>query len=96
VSKTTVVPQREIIHQQKSSKILVPDEFIANVDGQTNKFLQQAVNKFFKGVPIISGAHLLDIYIYIYIYRKMIYIYMEMILFHYSVAVKCFNMGHIL
>jgi ATP-binding cassette subfamily C (CFTR/MRP) protein 4 len=44
----------------QKSKILVLDEPTANVDGRTDKLLQQAVDKSFKGATIISVAHRLD------------------------------------
>jgi ABC-type multidrug transport system fused ATPase/permease subunit len=44
----------------QKSKILVLDEPTANVDGRTDKLLQEAVNKSFHGATIISVAHRLD------------------------------------
>ncbi len=44
----------------QKTKILVLDEPSANVDGRTDKLLQQAVNKSFEGATIISVAHRLD------------------------------------
>lgn len=44
----------------QKSKILVLDEPTANVDGRTDKLLQEAVKKSFRGATIISVAHRLD------------------------------------
>jgi len=44
----------------QKSKILVLDEPTANVDGRTDKLLQEAVTKSFSGATIISVAHRLD------------------------------------
>lgn len=44
----------------QKSKVLVLDEPTANVDGRTDKLLQDAVNRSFQGATIISVAHRLD------------------------------------
>jgi ATP-binding cassette subfamily C (CFTR/MRP) protein 4 len=44
----------------QKSRILVLDEATANVDGRTDKLLQEAVNRSFRGATIISVAHRLD------------------------------------
>lgn len=44
----------------EKSRILVLDEPTANVDGRTDKLLQEALNKSFQGATIISVAHRLD------------------------------------
>lgn len=44
----------------QKSKILVLDEPSSNIDSQTDKLIQEAVRKSFKGATIISIAHRLD------------------------------------
>lgn len=44
----------------RKSKILILDEPTANVDGRTDKLLQDAVSKSFEDATIISVAHRLD------------------------------------